>query len=250
MDQYSKWIDHTKKGLHSVNETKVVSVALFGSQRKYLLGSRLLTKSVHENLPGWSLVFFVGRSVPDETLKELVASGVQIIPVDEKEDLSASAWRFRIDQLGNPDWVIFRDSDSIISPREANMISQWTLSGFEAHIIRDHPFHSAKILAGLWGMRPKKLTWFRDELEKFKFKDTYGSDQDFLALSVYPRIKMSAMIHTSFHSHETVDNRRVLDLGMSRWGSFCGESKTESLVVRANARIHRLLGKKQCQCRQ
>lgn len=227
---------------------KVVSVSLFGERRKYLTGATDLIRSVNRNLPGWKTVFFVGSSVPAEIRNRLSNLGGRIIPTNDPEGLSAASWRFRIGQIGNPGWVIFRDSDSVISIREAHAVNQWIDSGLPAHIIRDHPFHSAPILAGLWGLRPPMAAWFTEEVQVFQFSDVYGSDQDFLANNVYPRIANASLIHTSFHRHERGINSVDFDYGNSRTGPFCGESISSNLVARIYARFRRLVDPKECQC--
>ena len=228
--------------------TKVVSVSLFGNNKKYIHGALKLANSIRKNLPGWRLVFFVGNSVPMKIKDSLSVKNATLIRVNEPEDLSAAAWRFRIWELGNPDYVIFRDSDSIISTREARAVTQWVESGMVAHIIRDHPFHSAKILAGLWGLRPNETEWFAGEVKGFDFLDIYGSDQDFLANSVYPKISNRSMVHASFHKHEHPSQIAEFTKGSSRLGVFCGESKTENFVIRTYARLRRLFSKKACKC--
>jgi hypothetical protein len=227
---------------------KVVSVSLFGRNKKYIRGAQKLANSILKNLPEWRLVFFVGNSVPLKIKNALIATNATLIMVNEAEDLSAAAWRFRTWELGNPDYVIFRDSDSIVSSREARAVVQWVESGMVAHIIRDHPLHSAKILAGLWGLRPKETEWFAEEVKGFNFLDTYGSDQEFLANSIYPRISTKSMVHASFHKHEPAEQIADFTKGSSRLGAFCGESITENIVIRTYARVCRLVAKKACKC--
>lgn len=230
--------------------TKVVSVSLFGTNEKYLRGAEKLATSIQANLPNWNLVFFIGNSVPTQTKDALLAQNATLLFVDEPENLSATAWRFRIWELGQPDWILFRDSDSVISRREASAVNQWVESGFSAHIIRDHPFHSSKMLAGLWGMRRTIAEWFIEEAKQFNFLDFYGADQEFLANRVYPRIVESCMVHASFHRHENESQIFEFTEGSSRVGTFCGESLTDHLIVRAYARIRRLVDSKSCHCKK
>ena len=232
-----------------MSPAKVVSVSLFGNKEKYLRGADKLTDSIQKTLPEWKIVFFVGNSVPQRIKESLESRNATLVMVDEPENLSATAWRFRVGELGNPDWVIFRDSDSIVSSREARAITQWVESGRVAHIIRDHPFHSSKILAGLWGLRPKEAEWFAREVRDFDFLDTYGSDQDFLADRIYPKISKTSLVHASFHRHEHPSQLADFTIGSSRIGPFCGESITENLIVRSYARLRRLFAKKACKCK-
>ena len=225
-----------------------MSVSLFGSNKKYLAGAKKLAKSVLKNLPGWKIVFFVGDSVPMKYLESLEATGAILLRVRGKEDLRSTAWRFHLNKLSNPEWVIFRDSDSVISKREASAVSDWVGSGLDAHIIRDHPFHTSKILAGLWGIRPAAFPWFQGEVENYNFEDFYGSDQSFLNTRVYPRIISRSMVHASFHRHDSDGISAEFRIGSSRLGQFCGESVTENLIVRTYARFRRLVDSRTCSC--
>jgi hypothetical protein len=230
------------------NSDKVISLSLFGNNKKYTLGSLKFVTSAKKNLPEWKIVFFVGRSVSESHLQRLQLLGATLIRVDEPEDLSASAWRFRTWLLGKPGWIIFRDSDSIVSLREARAVEQWVSSQRVVHIIRDHPFHSAPILAGLWGIRASFTEWFGNEVKKYSFNDSYGSDQDFLEKIVYPKIVDLSLVHASFHLHEKRHSLGSFQAGHPRVGSFCGESVTSGFLTKVYARLRRLIDRKACSC--
>jgi hypothetical protein len=227
---------------------KVISLSLFGPNKKYTSGSLKFLASARKQLPEWKVVFFVGKSVSELHLKKLTSLGASVYKIDGAEGLSASAWRFKTWLLGNPEWVIFRDADSVVTSREAKAVEQWVNSGRTAHIIRDHPFHSAPILAGLWGIRPLTAEWFEEEVRNYSFNDNYGSDQDFLATIVYPKIVSSCLVHASFHIHEQAASLGSFQGGHSRLGSFCGESVTSGFPTRAYARLRRLTDRKACDC--
>jgi hypothetical protein len=241
-----------KEGMYQAldfdNNQKIISLSLFGTSKKYIDGSLRFVASAKKNLPDWIIVFFVGLSITEDHLRLLQNTGTRVIQVEEREGLSAASWRFRIWLLGNPGWVIFRDADSVISRREANAVRQWVDSKTTAHMIRDHPFHFAPILAGLWGLRPSLAKWFRAEVVRYPFNDTYGSDQEFLAVNVYPKILSESLIHASFHRHESEGSFGTFEIGNSRFGAFCGESVTSSLLIRGYARLRRLIDSKECQC--
>jgi hypothetical protein len=190
----------------------------------------------------------VGDSLPRKYLEDLEALGATLIKVSGKEDLTATAWRFNLKELPEAEWVIFRDADSVISKREASAVSDWVESRLDAHIIRDHPFHTSKILAGLWGIRPASFPWFQGEVENYNFEDFYGSDQSFLNTRVYPRIISRSMVHASFHRHDSDGISAEFRIGSSRLGQFCGESVTENLIVRTYARFRRLVDSRTCSC--
>jgi hypothetical protein len=227
---------------------KVISVSLYGSKKKYIAGSLKFVTSAQKHLPDWGIVFFVGGSVPEPHVKKLNSLGANTISIVEPESFSAMSWRFRTWQLGNPGWVIFRDADSVISFREANAIRQWVSSERIGHIIRDHPFHSAPIMGGLWGIRPAYTEWLKKEVQDFVFTENYGTDQEFLAKVVYPRIAGSRLVHASFHLHEQESDLAEFQGRNARFGSFCGESVTSSFTTRVYGRLRRLLDPRKCNC--
>jgi hypothetical protein len=232
------------------NKDKVISLSLFGPNKKYIFGSLKFVASARKHLPEWKIVFFAGKSVSEVHLEKLRFLGASVHKIDGAEGLSASAWRFKVWLLGSPEWLIFRDADSVVTLREAKAIEQWVNSGRTAHIVRDHPFHSAPILAGLWGVRPSSASWFEEEVRKYSFTDTYGSDQDFLAKIVYPKIVSSCLVHASFHIHEQEGSLGSFQDGHTRLGSFCGESVTSSFPTRVYARLRRLTDRKACKCKK
>lgn len=99
--------------------------------------------------------------------------------------------------------IHFKDSDSLITDRELSYMKYWESSSFDSLIIRDHPLHFSKILAGLFSIRKNKSSWihnsceiFLEETNVFK-KHSYNYDQIWLGLCIYPRIKKSSLIFTN-----------------------------------------------------
>lgn len=146
-------------------------------------------------------------------------------------------WRFEAASIKGLERVLFRDCDSRVSERESEMVRSWEASGRTAHIIRDHPWHSAAILAGMFGVCNLRggLALFGASLEEFLSMHPasfYGVDQLFLVKDVYPRIRRDALVHDSFFSYEF---RKIVPKA-STDGSFVGEriycDGTHSLTLR------------------
>ena len=53
------------------------------------------------------------------------------------------------------DIIHFKDSDSLITERELHYMKYWESSSYDYLIIRDHPLHYSKILAGLFSIKKK-----------------------------------------------------------------------------------------------
>jgi hypothetical protein len=226
----------------------IVSVSLFGSKRKYVNGAHKLRRSIQKNLPGWIMLIYHSPTVPEKDLAQLRRFGVELVKVEELDTLEASAWRFRaVDQKG-VSRIIFRDSDSTITRREAAAVHEWVISGRGFHILRDHPFHASKIMAGMWGVSDSYFPQVNQLLSNWKFLNKYGSDQDFLAESVYPLAVSDLLVHATFHRHERASLSETSNFRLNRFASFSGESITSNLIHRSYARIKRLFGNVVCGC--
>ena len=111
-------------------------------------------------------------------------------------------WRFQ--PLADPTVEIFgsRDSDSFLSEREAAAVSAWLRSGEQFHVMRDGPFHTAPVLAGLWGavnyINMSKAVAVRKSLLSVKPNLDYSYDQQILRSVVWPIIRDSAAIFDSY----------------------------------------------------
>jgi hypothetical protein len=92
--------------------------------------------------------------------------------------------------------MISRDCDSRLSLREKMAVDEWLASPKAWHIMRDHPWHGALMLGGMWGVKgcPAMTDW----IAAWNAEDRYQTDQDFLRTSVYPIARHNAMIHASF----------------------------------------------------
>lgn len=226
----------------------VVSLSLFGPDQKYRRRLKSVIGSIRRYLPGWSVVVYSGKSVPENLLLELAASGISVEHVSDQEDLSATAWRFRASLIPGVSAVLFRDTDSVVSAREAREVNLWLNSDSEVHVIRDHPFHNAAILAGLCGVRGSAKSAIAKEIESWRWGSHYGCDQDFLADVVYQDFSSRMFLSASFHSHEQSSNKSFATGLRSRVGSFCGESITSPFTIRVFTRWARLTAPRKCKC--
>ncbi len=198
-------------------------------------------KLVNVFLPDYVPIFYLGESISSQTESALVQEGALVFRRGGVEDYRATMWRFEAVSIKGLERVLFRDCDSRVTERESEMVRAWEASGRTAHIIRDHPWHSAAILAGMFGVSNLRggLAMFETSLEGFLSMPPasfYGVDQLFLVKEVYPRIRRDALVHDSFFSYEF---RKIVPKA-SADGSFVGEriycDGTHSLALRT-ARI-------------
>jgi hypothetical protein len=208
-----------------VGAIKAISFSLFGSNKLYTCGALENARLARVLLPDYVPIFFLGESISLHTEDALIREGALVVRKAGDEDYRATLWRFEAVFIEGLERVLFRDCDSRLSKRESQMVRAWEESGRTVHIIRDHPWHSSTILAGMFGIsNPRRgLPYFKASLEKFLTMNRatfYGVDQLFLTREVYSRFRRDAMVHDSFFSYES--GRLVPEASTD--GSFVGET--------------------------
>lgn len=200
---------------------KVVAFALFGNQEIYNCGAIANARLVNTIYPGWVGVFFVGPSVQEDTKEALRQLGSQVYEISGPETMSATLWRFRAALIPGVERIVFRDCDSRLTQRERECVSQWELSKRSLHIIRDHPWHTASILAGMWGVFGKRAIVLVADLEDevHQISDVYGVDQELLALKIYPKLVADSITHDAIYNFEKNTIRPPKRIGLE----FIGE---------------------------
>jgi hypothetical protein len=174
----------------------LISYTLFGPRGKsapamYTVGAIRNAEICADLYPGWLCRFHVGRGVDEATLEKLRAMpNVDLWPMlDRPHTWEALLWRFFALHDDDAEAVMFRDCDSRPDGREKAAVDEWLESGRSFHIMRDHPAHTAPILAGLWGCtragaakvspllgRGPSSFWFADQvwLADYVYKVTIG----------------------------------------------------------------------------
>jgi hypothetical protein len=108
-------------------------------------------------------------------------------------------WRF--ESIDDPDVEInlSRDCDTKMLLRERFAVEQWLQSGKTFHVMRDHPNHTWVVMAGMFGTRKSTdMPSWTSMVEQFETEGEYTCDQQFLQTHVYPRIRHSALVHSTF----------------------------------------------------
>lgn len=193
---------------------KIISFSLYGNDERYTVPLEQNASSLHLYYPGWIIRVYHDDSVAKETLENLELNNVQLVNINHPEllkfNLAPKFWRFLPVLENEIEVVIFRDSDSIFSHRECILVNEWLNCDNLFHIMRDHHLHVSPILAGMFGVKNEgfkiisKLFFNYPHLTK---KNSYNSDQIFLADHLYPIIKNEVLVHTSyfaFHSEKHV----------------------------------------------
>lgn len=146
---------------------KIISFSLWGDSRLYNQGALDNIDACERYYPDWTPRFYVAKNCP--VLADLLSEEnrdrceVSIMPATDYVKGST----VNVEQHHNPihrnmlwrnlalfdsDIVLLRDTDSLVSPREAEAVSRWLDSGEPACALYDHPAHVGGILMpGLTG---------------------------------------------------------------------------------------------------
>jgi hypothetical protein len=117
----------------------------------------------------------------------------------------------------NVNIFLSRDTDSRIEPKEIKAIKDWLKSDKNFHIIRNHPMHKRKILAGLWGCRNKILVPLFNDYINYISKpykaNNWIVDEIFLENIVYPYVmKLNTVyVNASHNRYEPKSLQHGLD---------------------------------------
>jgi hypothetical protein len=180
---------------------KVISFSLWGNNPKYTFGAiknAELSKTIY---PDWVCRFYCGKSVPQDIVETLSTfDNVEIIKMLDEGDWTSMFWRFYACE--DSDIMISRDTDSRVSIREKLAVDEWLKSNKDFHIMRDHPYHTALIMGGMWGCRNKILKNIKNLINEYVKGDFWQVDQNFLKDIIYNKVKESSFIHDSYFNLE------------------------------------------------
>jgi hypothetical protein len=183
---------------------QVISYSLYGQQLKFLVGAIKNAQLAQRFFPGFTVRFYVGKSVPTWCRSTLALfPNVEIIPVDAEENSLARMWRFRAVLDPSVDVVLSRDADARLSYREVLAHQEFLDSQFDFHIIRDHPTgHGYLISAGMFACKNKGMHFFEKLWSEAPLRDTYMQDQEFLSSHIYPQIAGNVLVHDPYYNYQ------------------------------------------------
>ena len=237
---------------------RVIAFSLWGDVPMYNVGAIRNAELISEVYPGWVARFYIGSDVPQKTTDALKGLGVEIVDMSgTPNDWQGMFWRFYgIDKEEDIEYLIFRDTDSRLSSREYEAVTEWVNSGKILHIMRDHPYHSEPIMGGMWGCKPKELidivnenvyrkyempevnnvkqiieNWLLVEIGRTERQEnncllpenyrTKGIDQRFLRALVYPLALKNAHIQDAYPMYNGWSARFDINragAGFDMWG--------------------------------
>ncbi|MHC4391072.1 MAG: hypothetical protein ACYS22_07105, partial [Planctomycetota bacterium] len=148
---------------------RVIAFSLWGDKPRYTVGAVRNAELARTIYPGWICRFYVGSSVPEDTIRALEAfENADVRQLQEPGDWRGMLWRFL--PASEPEVEVFlsRDADSRLGGRERAAVEEWLQSGKGVHVMRDHPEHGAPILGGMWGARRGRIPGLRALLTAFQ----------------------------------------------------------------------------------
>jgi len=185
---------------------RVFSFCLYGDRDKYCLGMIDNLKIITEYFPSWFVFIYYAPDVPAAILSRLGEFSRVLLKPTGVHGATNMIYRFFAIDEEAVDTMVVRDADSRIHARDRWSISAWLDNAKKAHIIRDHPYHSAAIMGGMWGLKKGLLSQtMRTLFEAYQnqHKNEHGADQCFLARVVYPLIYRDALFHACIRMHPT-----------------------------------------------
>ena len=178
---------------------KIIAFSLWGNDPKYTIGAIKNADIAEELFPDWTCRFYIGKSVPEDIISQLEKkTNVQLVRMNEDGDWSGMFWRFHPCSEDDVDVVLSRDTDSRLTQREKDAIDEWLESDKGFHIMRDHPWHAAAILGGMWGCKKGTLPEMSSLINSIPKGDFWQVDQIFLRDYIYPLVKDNAFVHDEF----------------------------------------------------
>ena len=187
---------------------KIISYSIWGSDPKYLQGALENIKTQKEFFPDWVCRFYVHDQVPRYFMDILLNEDVGIVKksgdLGKHMDAPGMFWRFEVLKDLDVERFIIRDTDSRLTQRDRNCIRDWERSGKNFHIIRDHDYHTTKIMGGMWGATKEFMDSINyddliEQFSKMEYHNMFATDQEFLARLIYPLVKDSACIHDDWN---------------------------------------------------
>ena len=178
---------------------KIVSYSLFENHPRYCVNACINSDLCAKYYPNWECRIYYDNSVPSKVINELTKKTNTRLIHNTKtigKEHARRMWRF----FAYDDCSVFlsRDIDSYITEREASAVSEWINSDKNLHIIRDHPHHTNKIQAGMFGIKKtNSLLNMKSMCNSFitTSNNYYSMDEKFLSNNIYPLFDKDMVVH-------------------------------------------------------
>jgi hypothetical protein len=176
----------------------VFSFVVYGNDKKYTHGLLTNLQLIQIAYPSWQVWIYYGSDVDDSILLQYrYFSNAVLIPTNNTGAITKFFRYFPIDDP-SVEVCMVRDADSRVNDRDQVCINIFLKSSRLFHIIRDHPNHYHKIMAGMWGIKKGALSESIHTLfEQWRQHNVFDfwSDTRFLVECIYPSVQSISLIH-------------------------------------------------------
>lgn len=206
---------------------KIISFSLWGNNPQYLGGAIDNAIVAPKIYPDWICRFYCDDRLSNDYLNVLREYGAEVILMkwENKGTYEGLFWRFLPFEDDRIERFISRDTDSILTDREAGFVKEWEESGYPFHIIRDHKLHASRILGGTFGSTMK----FNLQNRINNWTDfEYDSDQKFLKEFIWPVIRDNHL------AHDLCSNISNNVIRIKESNKYIGQKRDPSKFVRNN----------------
>jgi len=186
---------------------KVISFSLWGTRPFYLYGAMINLVLARTIYPGWACRFYVDSTVPQPCVAYLRDNGADVRNIADEYPGVGQFQRFLVMNDRTIGRFLVRDCDARPTAAEADLVRQWTDSGYPFHVVRGHILHNELMLAGLWGGRTDCGIDIA-ELMRRHFTSgppaKYGYDQTMLRRVLWALIRSRCLVHDKYYRLEGV----------------------------------------------
>ena len=178
---------------------KVISFCIYGSAEKYCRGLLENLEIIQQDLPDYNVFIYVGNDVANWWLDKYIQ--YPFVRLFYTHRLGHDNMINRFFAIDEPDVEIAfsRDADSRIHKRDLWCIRDFEKSSYTFSTIRDHSYHKALIMGGLWGIKKSSLC-ITDLYKQYNYDnitiDKIQHDQLFLSQCVYPFVFKNLVVYT------------------------------------------------------
>lgn len=227
---------------------KVISFSLYNQREKdniNMIINCLLSPYIY---PEWKVWVYVDDTIRQETSELLKTfEHVRIFNMPRHVGSEAMMWRFLPAAFKEVKYMISRDADSWVSQREATIVNEWIESDKNFHIIRDHCYHSQKIMGGMWGVKGGIIPDMEQMVTEYSKDNTY--DQGFLEKFIYPKIATSLLVHRG-DQYDFSGNPTIYYTGETQMSITDSGENDEPISGLSFRKVHELNKFECCHCKK
>lgn len=217
---------------------KIISFSLWGNSKLYCQGAIDNIECAKVHYPDWKCRFYVAQNCPAlPILQQMDCEVIEIMSDSYSIDREKEGWHWDLNHKGmmwrfyaisdsHIERVIFRDTDSRLSAREADAVREWEESGLLAHRMHEVKEHwNSLLMGGMWGIKGGLFTNIEETIHhycnlytKIRNEPWIFVDLWFLMDVIWPYIKESCLGHGYSHPNQfKIDGPMVGDVVHKEW---------------------------------